>query len=173
MADLLTLQERFHDLKQLNLCYLGDGNNILHSLLLIAPQLGIHLRYCCPKDYAPDAVILKTANDKASPGSISCFDNPIDAVKQSHAVYTDVWSSMGFEAKDETLFSQFQVNEALMAHAKDNAIFMHCMPMNRGHEVSETLADQACSAIFQQSENRLHIQKALLLTLLSENADGA
>jgi ornithine carbamoyltransferase len=170
LADLLTLLETFKELKGLTLTYIGDGNNILHSLLLMAPGLGVNVHYCCPKTRQPDSAILEeaTAQLNSATGQIHFFSAPVDAVKNAHAVYTDVWTSMGFEASaSEHLFDGFQVNEALMSNADPRAIFMHCLPMVRGKEVSETLADQSCSAIFQQSENRLHAQKALLLHLLA------
>lgn len=165
-ADLLTLQEHYQQLHGLTITYIGDGNNILHSLLLLAPQLGIHVHYCCPKGFEPASEILTHKNYNHS--LIKSFSDPLLAVADTDAVYTDVWTSMGFEHKNENAFEGFQVNEALMAKAKKNALFMHCMPMNRGKEVSKTLPDQPCSAIFKQSENRLHLQKALLLHLLSE-----
>ena len=170
LADILTLLETFGSLKGLTLSYIGDGNNILHSLLLLAPQMGINIHYCCPDTRGPDKDILEKSSVKLHPdsGKIQSFSSPKDAVFNAHAVYTDVWTSMGFENEtdEHIFFNGFQVNEDLMQHALPNAIFMHCLPMERGKEVSETLADQPCSVIFQQSENRLHIQKALLLYLL-------
>lgn len=166
LADLMTLQEKFASLEGLKMAYLGDGNNVLHSLLLMAPQLGMHIHYCCPKNYGPDPEILRLAISNAGKGKIIKFDDPCSAVKDCQAVYTDVWTSMGFEPRNLSQFEGFQVNEALMAHAANDAIFMHCMPMNRGQEVSGHLPDQPCSVIFQQSENRLHVQKALLYQLL-------
>lgn len=169
LADLMTLQEVFHTLSDLTLCYIGDGNNILHSLLLLAPPLGILVRYCCPKSRQPQTHILERALQRClhATGSIQSFDNPIDAVQNAHAVYTDVWTSMGFETiKAEHLFAGFQVNENLMQHAHPEAVFLHCQPMERGKEVSHTLPDSECSVVFQQSENRLHAQKALLLHCL-------
>jgi len=154
----------------MTLTYIGDGNNILHSLLLLAPQMGIHLRYCCPQQRKPDIEILEQALNKLQPqiGSISNFETPHEAVFQADAVYTDVWTSMGFEASSQNeAFEGFQINEALMSQANPDAIFMHCLPMERGTEVSHTLPDQPCSVIFQQSENRLHMQKALLLHLMN------
>lgn len=171
LADLLTLKENFGKLEGLKLTYIGDGNNILHSLLLIAPFTGIHLHYCCPKGCQPKPEILKKAKMRvsANKGSITSHASPQDAVKSAHAVYTDVWTSMGFENnKNEEIFAGFQVNEALMTLALPEAIFMHCMPMVKGKEVSHTLPDSPKSVIFQQSENRLHIQKALLIHLLGE-----
>ncbi len=170
LADLLTLLEIFKKLKGLTLTYIGDGNNILHSLLLMAPQLGVNVHYCCPKTREPNAAILMQAKSQlnTTTGNIYSFDTPIDGVKNAQAVYTDVWTSMGFESSaSEHLFDGLQVNEALMSNADPRAVFMHCLPMVRGKEVSETLADQPCSVIFQQSENRLHAQKALLLYLLA------
>ena len=171
LADLLTLQETFGRLHDLTLSYIGDGNNILHSLLLLAPLMGVRIHYCCPETRGPNANIVarSLARLNKSSGDIQSFTEPALAVRDAHAVYTDVWTSMGFEEQAaEALFAGFQVNENLMAGAHPQAIFMHCLPMERGKEVSETLPDAACSVIFQQSENRLHIQKALLLHFLSE-----
>ena len=167
LADLMTLKESFGDLYGLSVCYIGDGNNILNSLLLMAPHLGIKLNYCCPAEFGPNPAILEKAQQQTFPGSIIAHVEPQAAVKNCHAVYTDVWTSMGFDKKDESVFKKYQVNEQLMQLADSEAIFMHCMPMERGKEVSETLPDQPCSAIFQQSENRMHVQKALLHSLLS------
>lgn len=168
LADLMTMFEKFGYLNGLTLSYIGDGNNILHSFLLLAPQMGITVQYCCPPSRGPDKAILEKSLQKlGKTGKIQAFSTPTEAVKNAHVVYTDVWTSMGFEnTTDEAVFESFQVNESLMQNALPNAIFMHCLPMERGKEVSETLPDSACSAIFQQSENRLHIQKALLLYLL-------
>ncbi|MEE9451704.1 MAG: ornithine carbamoyltransferase [Gammaproteobacteria bacterium] len=163
LADLVTLQQRFSQLKGLTICYLGDGNNILHSLLLMAPLVGVKVNYCCPPGCEPEEKIVSQAPSEM----IAAFATPQAAVRDCHAVYTDVWTSMGFESRDENLFKGFQVNEALMALAQPKAIFMHCMPMERGKEVSVDLPDQTCSAIFEQSENRMHVQKALLFSLLS------
>lgn len=169
LSDLLTLQESFNSFQGLTLAYIGDGNNILHSLLLILPIMGIHVHYCCPNGRSPDKTILAKSLARLTPGSgkIQSFATPAKAVENASAVYTDVWASMGFENKrDNHLFEGFQVNEALMAKAHKNAIFMHCMPMERGVEVSETLPDHPCSVVYRQSENRLHMQKALLLHLI-------
>lgn len=169
LADLLTLQEVFGKLEGLKLTYIGDGNNILHSLLLLAPLIGVNLHYCCPKMCQPNEEIVKQASLRQAEGkgSITICSTPLGAAKEAHAVYTDVWTSMGFENKiDESLFAGFQVNEQLMKHALPDAIFMHCLPMIRGKEVSQTLPDKPASVIFKQSENRLHIQKALLIALI-------
>ncbi len=168
-ADILTLREVFGSLKGLTLSYIGDGNNILNSLLLLAPQLGINIHYSCPHTRGPDNGVLAKSKAKlhANSGKIQAFSSPKEAVLNAHAVYTDVWTSMGFENEaHDPLFNGFQINAELMKYALPKAIFMHCLPMKRGKEVSETLPDQPCSVIYQQSENRLHIQKALLLYLL-------
>ncbi|KTC80222.1 ornithine carbamoyltransferase [Legionella cherrii] len=165
LADLLSLWEQFGSLEGLTVAYIGDGNNILHSLMLLAPQLGITINYCCPASHQPNASIVEQAQDM-KPDKIYHFSKPEDAVKNAHAVYTDVWTSMGFEDQENLeAFQGFQVNESLMSYAKPEAVFMHCMPMERGKEVSETLPDSPASIIFTQSENRMHVQKALLLFL--------
>ncbi len=162
LADLLTLYEYFGYLEELTLSYIGDGNNILHSLMLICPLLGVQIKYCCPSTHQPNPEIFNHCDQD----KVKKYLNPEEAVAQSHAIYTDVWTSMGFEGKnDEKDFEGFQVNEKLMSYAKPEAIFMHCMPMERDKEVSSSLADTPASVIFEQSANRLHVQKALLLFL--------
>lgn len=165
LADLLTLNEHFKTLKGLKLCYLGDGNNVLNSLLIMATKLGIEVRYSCPQNHTPKIEILQILEQNKTNSHAKYYENPIEAAAGCQAIYTDVWTSMGFESKDESLFYPYQVNEHLMSYADSNAIFMHCMPMNRGHEVSDHLPDAPCSVIFEQSENRLHVQKALFLFL--------
>ncbi len=173
LSDLLTLSEIFKSLKGLELAYVGDGNNILHSLLLLAPYLGIHLRYACPQGFGPNALILKKAKVrmKEGGGSITALDSPDKAARGANAVYTDVWTSMGFEAeKDdrEQAFAGYCVDEKLMSLAAPGAIALHCLPMLRGKEISETLPESPFSALFRQSENRLHMQKGLLVGLLGK-----
>jgi carbamoyl-phosphate synthase large subunit len=165
LADLLTLQEYFGKLEGLILAYIGDGNNILNSLLQLGTQLGVKINYCCPVEKQPNAGILAQCVNKTG-SLIQYHATPQAAADKAHVLYTDVWTSMGFEhQRAEEIFSGFQVNEELMTHARPEAIFMHCMPMERGKEVSWTLPDTPASAIFNQSENRLHVQKALLLFL--------
>lgn len=171
LADLLTLEEKLGRLAGTELAYVGDGNNILHSLLLLAPVLGVRVRYATPEGYEPRALIVKKAKTRAGAAgaSIEAFRDPVEAVKGAHAVYTDTWTSMGFEdesAERDAIFEGYQVNEALMAHAASGALVMHCLPMIRGKEISDSLPDSPVSVLFQQSENRLHVQKALLATLL-------
>ena len=165
LADLLSLQECFGGLDGLTLAYVGDGNNILHSLLLMAPHVGMKINYCCPEKHQPAPEILLQSN-RLFHQMITRCSTPEEAVLNAHAVYTDVWTSMGFEQQNfENDFHGFQVNESLMSQAKPEAVFMHCMPMERGKEVSKSLPDKPCSIIFSQSENRLHVQKALLIFL--------
>ncbi|MBK2296417.1 ornithine carbamoyltransferase [Francisella philomiragia] len=163
LADLLTLKEVFGSLDSLKIAYIGDSNNILYSLLLLANTIGLEVHYACPEGHKPDQKILDQLQDLSI---VKCFDDPKEAVKGCDAVYTDVWCSMGFEPTAEDAFVGFQVNKELMSYANDNAIFMHCMPMERGKEVSEDLPDDKCSVIFQQSLNRKFVQKALLYMIL-------
>ncbi|MBK2106205.1 ornithine carbamoyltransferase [Francisella philomiragia] len=163
LADLLTLKEVFGSLDSLKIAYIGDSNNILYSLLLLANTIDLEVHYACPEGHKPDQKILDQLQDLSI---VKGFDDPKEAVKGCDAVYTDVWCSMGFEPTAEDAFAGFQVNKELMSYANDNAIFMHCMPMERGKEVSEDLPDDKCSVIFQQSLNRKFVQKALLYMIL-------
>jgi ornithine carbamoyltransferase len=173
LADLLTLKQSFKSLEGLKLAYIGDGNNVLHSLLLLLPYAGVHVQYACPSGFEPNAFIVKKAKKRAKEGggSITAFPDPESAVKGVNAIYTDVWTSMGFENEGpdrEKFFEGYQLNEELHSHAAPNAVVMHCMPMVRGKEISETMPDHPASVIFKQSENRLHVQKALLIGLLAK-----
>jgi ornithine carbamoyltransferase len=172
LADLLTLRQTYRSVEGLKLAYVGDGNNILHSLLLLAPVLGIHVAYACPKGYQPNALVLRQARSmaKETGGKITAALSPESAVKDAHAIYTDVWTSMGFEKEEnerEEAFRGYQVNETLYAHAAKDAVIMHCLPMVRGKEITDDMAEHPNSVLFRQSENRLHVQKALLLQLLA------
>ncbi len=175
LADIQTLKQFYGNLKGLKVAYVGDGNNMLHSMLLLMPFLGMHLSYACPPGFEPNAFILKQAKARAKEngGSITGTHDPVAAVKGTHAIYTDVWTSMGFEKDEgesdrEKAFEDYQLNEELYSHASPNALIMHCMPMVRGKEISEAMADHKNAVLFRQSENRLHAQKALLLGLLSQ-----
>lgn len=170
LADLLTLKENYGKLEGLTLTYIGDGNNILHSLLLLLPPLGVNVNYACPKGYEPSGFILKRSRERAktSGAQIQSFSSPEEAMHGAHAVYTDVWASMGFESEADSrdhAFRGYQLNEKLYALAEKDAIIMHCMPMIRGKEITSALADHPRAVLFQQSENRLHAQKALLIGL--------
>ncbi len=171
MADFFTLREKKGALAGLKLAYVGDGNNVCHSLLLAAAKAGNQITVATPSGYEPDLKILKLAEeDGKDTGFIyRLTDDPMKAVTDVDAVYTDIWISMGQETeKDERqrIFAPYQVNNALMAAAKPDAIFMHCLPAHRGEEVSDEVIDSAQSVVYDQAENRLHAQKAILLMLL-------
>jgi ornithine carbamoyltransferase len=166
LADVLTLKERFGHLEHLKLAFVGDGNNVAHSLMLTAARLGVHVVVATPRGYGPNA---KIAEQAATLGKVTLTNDPAKAVAHAHAVYTDVWTSMGQESEAverARKFAPYQVNEELFAQARPDAIFMHCLPAKRGFEVTDGVMEAARSAVFDQAENRLHAQKALLLTLL-------
>ncbi len=170
LADLLTLKQKFANLKGLTVSYLGDGNNILHSLLLLAPFVGVNVNYCCPPGYQPDSEILRRALDRADGACIQQFEQPSASVAGADAIYTDVWTSMGFEQENEIrqkVFHGFQVNLELLKKAKPDAIVLHCLPMIKGLEITQEVVDHPASVLFQQAENRLHAQKALLFGLFN------
>jgi len=179
LADYLTLQEKFHDLKNVRLAYVGDGNNVAHSLLLAAACLGSALTVATPKGYEPGAAIVRAAREVAAQtgARIELTHDPKAAVKGADAVYTDVWASMGQEAEQEeraAIFAPFQVNAKLMALAAPHAVFLHCLPAHRGSEVTDEVMDSPQSVVFDQAENRLHVQKAILLLLLgNDNSKGS
>ena len=171
LADMFTLKEHFGRVRGLKLAYVGDGNNVAHSLLLCCARLGIHCAVATPSGYEPNARIVDQARDlaKESAVEIEITNDPVAAVKSANAVYTDVWASMGQEsqAKERNqTFAAYQVNEALLAQSRKDALFMHCLPAKRGLEVTDAVMESAQSIAFDQAENRLHVQKALLLTLL-------
>jgi ornithine carbamoyltransferase len=171
LADMFTLQERFGDLRNVKLAYVGDGNNVAHSLLLAAASLGSHIALATPKGYEPDATVVARAKEIAATtgGTVTMTHDAAEAAQNAHAIYTDVWASMGQEDETEErqrIFSAFQVNEKLFAKAEPDAIFMHCLPAHRGDEVTASVIDSPMSVVFDQAENRLHIQKAVLLLLL-------
>ena len=167
LADMLTIKEHFGDWKGKKICFIGDGNNVCNSLLLIAPLLGMDMSVACPNGYEPKDEILKTANEYAQENNteITVSDDIGVALENVDVVYTDVWVSMGDEAETkqrEIDLAPFQVNSDLMALANDGAIFMHCLPAIRGQEVTADVIDGPQSVIYDEAENRLHAQKALL-----------
>jgi len=171
-ADIFTLQERFGDLSGLKLAFIGDGNNVAHSLMLNAARIGMNFSLACPSGYEPCAEIVREAEGLAavSGAGFSITNDPAEAAAGAHAVYTDVWASMGKEnEKQERLrvFAPFQVNEELFVKADPEAVFLHCLPARRGEEVTDAVIESPQSAVFDQAENRLHVQKALLLMLIS------
>jgi ornithine carbamoyltransferase len=171
LADLMTLKERFGRLQGLKLAYVGDGNNVCHSLMLLGATLGVSVHIGCPADYQPDPEIVERAQQRAdeSDALIAVSAGPLEAAAGADAIYTDVWTSMGQEheaARRRPAFQPYQVNSELMAQARSEAVFMHCLPVHRGEEVTAEVIDGPNSVVFDQAENRLHVQKALILTLL-------
>ena len=171
IADFFTLEERFGSVEGLHFTYVGDGNNVCHSLMLTGAQLGAHCCIASPKNFGPKLDIIHKAIEIAEQtgGSITLLTDPVKAVTGADAVYTDVCTSMGFEhevTKRAPIFKPYQVNEALMAHAQPHAVFMHCLPAHRNAEVTDQVLDGPQSIVFDQAENRMHAQKALLLMLL-------
>ncbi|MGH9738641.1 MAG: ornithine carbamoyltransferase [Candidatus Acidiferrales bacterium] len=172
LADFLTLEERFGGLRGLKLAYVGDGNNMCHSLITFAARTGAHMRVATPAGYEPADDVVAEAKRVAreTRAKIELFQSPEDAVAGAQAVYTDVWASMGQEseaAERERIFAGYQVNEELFALAARDAVFLHCLPAHRGLEVSSEVIDSPRSIIYDQAENRLHVQKAILHTLLN------
>jgi ornithine carbamoyltransferase len=171
LADMLTLRERYGTLNGLHLAYVGDGNNVCHSLMLMSAMLGLHMTVACPPDYQPhpDMVARSEHLAAASGTTIAITSNPQEAANNANAVYTDVWASMGQEheaARRRAVFQPYQVNAALMALAKPDAVVMHCLPAHRGEEITADVLEGTQSVVFDQAENRLHVQKALIMTLL-------
>jgi ornithine carbamoyltransferase len=171
LADLLTLYERLGSLRGARLAYVGDGNNVVNSLVLAAPQLGIELRIATPDGYEPDGSILEQAS-VGGQGSIELFRDPRQAVAGADAIYTDAWYSMGQESEAELrapIFRPYQLNTELLSLAAPGAIAMHCLPAHRNQEITDDVLDGPASAAYDQAENRLHVQKALLLRLLGRD----
>ncbi|MBL7672584.1 MAG: ornithine carbamoyltransferase [Bdellovibrionaceae bacterium] len=173
LADLLTLKQNFGSFQGLRLAYIGDGNNVLHSLLLLAPFLGVDVHYACPNGYLPDSEILRRAKVRATLGKaqIQKFDSPSEAVAGAHAIYTDVWTSMGFEEENALrvkVFADYQVNRELLSLGDPRAVMMHCLPMVKGSEITAEMVEHPRAVLFQQAENRLHAQKALLHGIYSK-----
>lgn len=170
LGDFFTIREIFGDLKGRKIAYVGDGNNVLHSLLLLAARLGANFSYATPKEYGPQEVCLNRALKEAAKtgAKIDAFHQPEKAVQGADVVYTDVWLSMGEEdlVNKTKSFKKFQVNEALLKHAKKNVRFMHCLPAHRGEEVTDEVIEGKYSIVFDQAENRIHVQKAILVYLL-------
>jgi len=172
LADFFTLEERFTSLRGLKLAYVGDGNNVCHSLLIAGARVGAHVHVATPAGHAPDAEIVAEARRAAreTRGKIEVLTSPEEAVTGAQAIYTDVWASMGQEREADAraaVFAPYQVNEVLMEQAAPEAVFLHCLPAHRGSEVTAGVIDSPRSIVYDQAENRLHVQKAILLMLLS------
>jgi ornithine carbamoyltransferase len=171
LADYFTLQEKVGNLRKAKLAYVGDGNNVMHSLLLTAALLGSTIRIATPKGYGPNPQILADALDvaKNTGATIELMNDPHKAVRGVDAIYTDAWTSMGHEHETEErakIFPPYQVNDELMEEAAPHAVFMHCLPAHRNEEVTDAVIDSASSVVFDQAENRMHVQKAILMMLV-------
>jgi ornithine carbamoyltransferase len=171
LCDFFTLEEKFGSARGVKLAYVGDGNNVCHSLMIAGARVGAHVRIATPAGYEPDAKIVAAArvDAAATQGSIELFRAPEEAVSGAQAVYTDVWASMGQEDETEkraAIFAPYQVNAKLMSQAASDAVFLHCLPAHRGSEVTDDVMESPRSIVFDEAENRLHVQKAILLMLL-------
>jgi ornithine carbamoyltransferase (EC 2.1.3.3) len=171
LADFFTIIEKKKKLKGITLAYVGDGNNVCHSLLFCASKLGVNIKVATPKNYEPDKKVVadSKAFAKKTQAEVILTNDPKEAVKDADVIYTDVWASMGQEKEAEErkkIFAGFQVNSGLVSSAKKDYIFMHCLPAHRGQEVTEKVMESKNSVVFDQAENRLHIHKAVLVFLL-------
>jgi len=171
LADLMTILEAKDRLTGLKLAYIGDGNNVAHSLLVVAGKLGINMSVGCPEGYEPDPEVVEFANASIRNlnHSIDITNDPFEAARDADVIYADVWASMGQEDEREErlkIFKPYQVNSEIMDVAKPSAIFMHCLPAHRGEEVTDEVIESKQSVVFTQSENRLHTAKAALVSLV-------
>jgi ornithine carbamoyltransferase len=173
LADLFTILEKKGKLKGLKLAYVGDGNNMAHSLLHGCSKVGMHISIATPYGYKPNEEIVNNAlkNAKTNNSNVEILDSPEEAVKDADVVYTDVWASMGQESEAterKRIFAPYQVNEKLVKNAKEDYIFMHCLPAHRGDEVVDEVIDSPNSVVFDEAENRLHVQKAIMVLLMQK-----
>ncbi|MDR0843367.1 MAG: ornithine carbamoyltransferase [Acidobacteriota bacterium] len=171
MADYLTILEAKGDLGNVKIAYIGDGNNVAHSLIFGAARFGAHLAVATPAGYEPDAGVVNWARENAGEtgGKIEILHDPLEAAQDADVLYTDVWTSMGQEAENarrQQDFSGYQIDDKMAGRAKGDYVFMHCLPAHRGEEVAASVIDSSHSIVFQQAENRLHAQKAVLLALM-------
>ena len=171
LADLFTIYEKKGRLSGLKLAYVGDGNNVAHSLILGCSKMGMEINLACPKGYEPNPKVVSKGKEEGrkSGGRVRVMNDPREAVRMADVIYTDVWASMGQEKEHEErvkIFKPFQVNAKLVKEAKKDYLFMHCLPAHRGEEVTDEVADSKNSVIFDQAENRLHTQKALLALMM-------
>lgn len=171
LADYQTIYEKKGKLEGLKLAYIGDGNNMSHSLMMGGSKLGVHVAVATPEGYEPDEEIVKMSQEQAEQtgGRITLHRDPKEAAADADIIYTDVWASMGFEqeqAEREKVFRDYQVNDDLVRYAKPDYLFMHCLPAHRGEEVAESVIDGPNSIIFDQAENRLHAQKAIMAAIM-------
>ncbi len=170
MADIYTVLEHRGHLNDLKVTYIGDGNNVANSWVNLASKLPFHLVLCSPSGYEPDAETLTRAH-AAGVSQIEIIHDPVQAVKNADVVYTDVWASMGQEAEAEQrrkVFMPYQINSGLMSHARKDALVMHCLPAHRGEEITDEVIDGPQSIVFDEAENRMHVQKAIIVKLLNK-----
>lgn len=177
LADVYTIREKLKNIQGKTLTYVGDGNNVCNSLLYTSAKVGMNMNVAVPKGYEPDKSVLEEARGfaKSKNASINLFNNATEAVEGADVIYTDVWASMGQEKEAEIrkkIFKEFQVNRNLIKLAKKNALIMHCLPAHRGEEISDEIIDSENSIVFEQAENRLHVQKAILIVLLKGDDYG-
>ena len=168
LADLLTIREKKGKLAGLKLCFVGDGNNMANSLIVGCIKVGMKVAVACPKGYEPDADIIKWAQET---GDLLITDNIEEAVAGSDVLYTDVWSSMGMEAEIEErkrVFKNFQINSELLTHANDGCMVLHCLPAHRGEEITADVIEAHADEIFEEAENRLHAQKAVMVLTMGD-----
>lgn len=173
MADYLTIYEHKGNLEGLKLAYIGDGNNVAHSLMIAGAILGVNVSIGCPAGFEPNLNAFRLSTELASKtgAKIEVMKDPKEAVKNADAVYTDKWASMGQEAEEaerKKIFAPYQVNAELMSHANNGALFMHCLPAGRGKEVTDEVIDAEYSVVFDEAENRLHAQKAVMYKLMKQ-----
>lgn len=168
LADLMTIREYKKSFDGLKFCFIGDGNNMANSLIVGAITMGMECAIACPDNYKPDAEIMKWANEK---GKFTCSSDILECAKGADILYTDVWASMGQEeekAEREKIFKNFQINDEVMAVANDDAMVLHCLPAHREEEITAKVFEEHADEIFDEAENRLHAQKAVLVKLLQD-----
>ena len=166
LADLMTIREKFGSFSGLKMCFIGDGNNMANSLIVGAITMGMSCAIACPDEYKPDAEIMKWAEEN---GNFMCSSNILECAKDADILYTDVWASMGQEeekAEREKVFKDYQINDKVMEVAKDDAMVLHCLPAHREEEITAKVFEEHANEIFDEAENRLHAQKAVLVKLL-------
>ena len=167
-ADLMTIREYKKELKGKKLCYIGDGNNMANSLIVGAVKTGMQISVACPGGYEPDDEIVRWAEQN---GSLTLSDDPQKCVKDADVLYTDVWASMGMESEIKErreIFAPYQINDEIMSLAKDDAMVLHCLPAHKEEEITEKVFEEHADEIFEQSENRLHVQKAIMVMLMAD-----
>ena len=169
LADLMTIREHKGVLAGKKLCYVGDGNNMTNSLIVGGIKMGMEVSVACPKGYEPDAELMKWASEN---GKFTCTESVLEAAKDADVLYTDVWASMGQESEAEErkkIFKSYQINSDVMAVAQSDAMVMHCLPAHRGEEITEEVLEAHANEIFDEAENRLHAQKAVLVKCIAHN----